>query len=160
VRYCSTQEEGDDTLLSATGTGGGGEGGTPQVVYDVLYEDGIVEEGVPPDCVEPTAAPVHGAPGASAGAGSTADIAATNFDGFFDLAVRAITSGKQFNMLDAAKQAQFAECVQQSRPHFERELRELAHERGFGTTVTAGDIQAILPKILPRVVEDFRKLAA
>lgn len=126
------------------------EGDAPRVLYDVLYEDMQLEQGVPADLVVAT-----GAPGAAAAVDG--DIAATSIDEFFELFVKGVTSGQVFRSLDAHRQRLFADCVQRSRPHFARELATLADERGLGTTVTSEDItDVILPRIMPHMVQTIK----
>ena len=43
-----------------------------------------------------------------------------------------------------------AEKVRQLKPHFEAELVLLRDQRGVGCTVTAPDIQALLPRVMQR----------
>lgn len=131
--------------------------GPGAVVYDILYEDNVLEEGVPAELVQPTV----GAPSEEPPHAAGADIAANSIEQFFELFVRALTGGDVFRRLPAAKQTVFASCVQRSRPHFERELEALARERGYGTTVTARDItETVLPNVMPSVLAAFKQLGA
>jgi hypothetical protein len=128
--------------------------GAKSVLYDILYEDHVLEEGVPAELVKPTDAPA-GPPVADD------DIAATSIDDFFLKFVQSLMGGRLFGTLSAAQRATFAECVQRSRPHFETELNQLAADRGYGTTVTADDItHVILPKVMPHVVAEFKAVGA
>lgn len=148
-------------------SGAEGPGGDAHsVLYDILYEDRVLEEGVPADLVERATVHAHSpastSPRAGAGGAPACDeeIAATSIEGFFSKFVAALMHGKAFSGLSAARKAAFAECVQRSRPHFEAELHNLASDRGYGTTVTAEDItQFILPRVLPQVVSEFKALA-
>ncbi|KAG8467649.1 hypothetical protein KFE25_006701 [Diacronema lutheri] len=137
-----------------------GAGSSPRVLYDILYEDHVLEEGVPADLVQRAARALGStSPGPGAAASGDDDIAATSIDEFFGKFVAGLTGGKAFGGLCAARKAAFAECVQRSRPHFEAELHRLAADRGYGTTVTAEDITGvILPRVLPRVVAEFKAL--
>jgi hypothetical protein len=89
------------------------------------------------------------------------DVRSGSFDAFFGQFVSQLTAGRLFKSLPAAKQAAFAECVQRSRPHFERELNALIAERGYGTVLSADDVrEVILPRVMPRVKEAFQAAAA
>mmetsp|Transcript_38789 Transcript_38789/g.89749 ORF Transcript_38789/g.89749 Transcript_38789/m.89749 type:complete len:187 (-) Transcript_38789:215-775(-) len=125
-----------------------------RVLYDILYEDHELEEGVPAELVSRTEAPA-GPPVAEE------EIVANSIDDFFAKFVQALMSGQVFNSLSADRKVAFAECVQRSRPHFESELNKLVFARGYGITVTALDITTvILPAVMPHVTSEFRRLAS
>jgi hypothetical protein len=135
------------------------DGSPPRVVYDILYDDRaeggrVLEEGVPADLVQPTGAPVRPLDEPDL------DVRSGSFDAFFGAFVSQLTAGRLFKSLPADKQATFAECVQRSRPHFERELNALIAERGHGTVLSADDVrEVILPRVMPRVKQEFQAAA-
>jgi len=89
------------------------------------------------------------------------DIAATSVDEYFRVFTSVLTASPSFAQLSADRQRAFAECVQRSRPHFEREFSALARERGSGATVTGADIRGrVLPRVMPEVQAAFREVTA
>ena len=115
--------------------------------YDVLYEDHVIEEGVPRDMIEVVS--LDTAVVAELNAGGN-EVAAEGVDAFFEMFVSGLTSGPAFARLSAEQQAFASEKVRAMRPHFEAELETLKERRGWGATVTGADIKEMLPRVMAR----------
>ena len=115
--------------------------------YDVLYEDQVMEEGVPRDVIEL----VDLEPSVQAALdGEDGEAAAEGIDSFFEMFVAALTGGAAFQKLSAERQAIASDKVKAMMPFFEAELKGLRDERGWGAMVTGEDIKTIIPKVLAR----------
>jgi len=115
--------------------------------FDVLYEDNVMEQGVPREMIQRVAMAPTVQASIEAGRG---DVAAESISDFFDIFVQGLTSGAAFSKLTAERQAMASSKVRAMRPHFEAELLLLRDERGHGAQVTGEDIKALLPRVIAR----------
>ena len=116
--------------------------------YDVLYEDHVLEEGVPRDMIELVELNSSVAAALAEGGGEEGLISGVSE--FFELFVSSLTSGATFAALSAERQAIASEKVRAMRPHFEAEFDALKERRGWGAVVTAPDIKELIPLAMAR----------
>ena len=143
----------------------------PDGTHDVLYDDHVLEQGVPRDMIEVVEMEANVAADLAAGDGQTV---ANSVNEFFETFVASLTSGAAFARLDAQQQVSIAnphtlsglglsdpqspplfqafasEKVRAMRPHFEAEFEALRERRGWGATVTGADINEMMPKVMAR----------
>ncbi len=114
--------------------------------YDVLYEDSVLEQGVPREMIEV----VELTPAVKMALGEGGEVAAESTEDFFSIFVTSLTSGAKFAALPPDKQAAASNHVKSMKPHFEAELESLRDQRGWGAMVTGDDIKILLPKVMAR----------
>jgi len=123
--------------------------------YDVLYEDHVLEQSVPGDCIET----VSLAPSVRAALADGGTVAAESVSDFFEIFVNSLTSGPAFARLTPDQKRIASEKVQAMRPHFDAELKELRDQRGWGALVTGEDIKELLPRVAARQAMAARQVS-
>jgi len=116
--------------------------------YDVLYEDHVLEQGVPGEMIQKVQ--LDASAQAAIEQGREEGPVAETISDFFELFVRSLTSGERFSKLTAEQKAVVSDKVRALQPHFEAELIELRKERGRGAQVTGEDIKLLLPRVTAR----------